>query len=182
MFQNSIRPLNSSSLSSPFLNKSLIDDLMYQGPHLLEYILNWACVLDVSYVSTRMTDFITINLRPATGTWLVALEGTGKSHMHCALAHTNVSLRLTFSAVHVILVLQFSQPALLFLLYSIHLPLVFNPETTLWVPIKKKKRRGWTCHITKTARYLIEYSRIDVITWDYQSKYSRLGPNPKLVL
>jgi len=40
MFQNSIRPLNSSSLSLPSLNKSLIDDLMYQGPHLLEYILN----------------------------------------------------------------------------------------------------------------------------------------------
>ena len=59
MFQNSIRPLNSSSLSSPSLNKSLIDDLMYQ---------NWACVLDVSCVSTRMTDFITIDLRSATGT------------------------------------------------------------------------------------------------------------------
>ena len=102
--------------------------------------------------------------------------------MHCALAHTNVSLRLTFSAVHAILVLQSSQPALLFLLYSIHLPLVSNPETTLWVPNKKK--RGEVGHVTsqKPARYLIEYSRIDVITWDYQSKYSRLGPNPKLVL
>jgi len=102
--------------------------------------------------------------------------------MHCALAHTNVSLRLTFSAVHAILVLQSSQPVLLFLLYSIHLPLVSNPETTLWVPNKKK--RGEVGHVTsqKPARYLIEYSRIDVITWDYQSKYSRLGPNPKLVL
>ena len=34
----------------------------------------------------------------------------------------------------------------------------------------------------KPARYLIEYSRIDVITWDYQSKYSRLGPKPNWVL
>jgi len=29
---------------------------------------------------------------------------------------------------------------------------------------KNKKKRGWTCHITKTHEIPIKYSRIDVIT------------------